>query len=292
MPYWSLDDIPWHAFEASKLRPEHVALVRAACLVEHNSDDYADYLSNVFADDPEFQNAMINWAKEEVQHGMALRRWAELADQHFDFGLSFDLFTKNHHVPVDAKESVRGSHCGELIARCVVESGTSIYYTAIKENSEEPVLKAICAKIAADEYRHYQLFYRYLKEYQKRDKIGLLRRVAIAIERVAEISDNELACAFFSSQQRDKNGSYDQEEFANRYLACVSMLYDQSHIARMTAMVMKAVGLRPNGRLGYLATNIGWRIWRAHAKRVSRYIEGMRATPMPEPVYTQVAAAA
>ncbi|MEQ8266944.1 MAG: hypothetical protein RH982_07095 [Parvibaculum sp.] len=34
-------------------------------------------------------------------------------------------------IPLDAVQSVRGSRGGELIARCVVESGTSSCYTAI-----------------------------------------------------------------------------------------------------------------------------------------------------------------
>ena len=46
-----------------------------------------------------------------------------------------------------------------MIARCVVESGTSSYYSAIRDATEEPVLQEIAGRIAADEYRHYKLFY-------------------------------------------------------------------------------------------------------------------------------------
>ena len=46
-----------------------------------------------------------------------------------------------------------------MIARCVVESGTSSYYSAIRDATDEPVLKEIAGRIAADEYRHYKLFY-------------------------------------------------------------------------------------------------------------------------------------
>ena len=49
-------------------------------MVEHNGGDYATYLCNVFHDDPEFQDTANRWAQEEVQHGEALARWAELAD--------------------------------------------------------------------------------------------------------------------------------------------------------------------------------------------------------------------
>ena len=54
---------------------------------------------------------------------------------------------------------MRGSRRGEMIARCVVESGTSSLYSAIRDASEEPVLKEVAGRIAADEFRHYRLFY-------------------------------------------------------------------------------------------------------------------------------------
>ena len=115
-------------------------MAKAASLVEHNSADYADYLCNVFADDPEFQAAAREWAVEEVQHGEALGRWGELADPSFSFAESMARFRAGYRIPVDAAESVRGSRAGELIARCVVETGTSSFYSALRDASGEPVL--------------------------------------------------------------------------------------------------------------------------------------------------------
>src|SRR5258708_25612692 len=51
----------------------------------------------------------------------------------------------------------------EMVARCVVEIGTSAYYTALREAAAEPVLQEICRHIAADELRHYRLFYKNLR---------------------------------------------------------------------------------------------------------------------------------
>ena len=45
------------------------------------------------------------------------------------------------------------------MARCVVESGTSSMYSALRDSTDEPVLKAICHRIAGDEFRHFRLFY-------------------------------------------------------------------------------------------------------------------------------------
>ena len=58
-------------------------------------------------------------------------------------------FTEGYRLPLEATASVRGSRNGELVARCVVECGTSSFYTAIRDATDEPVLKMVAAKIAA-----------------------------------------------------------------------------------------------------------------------------------------------
>ncbi len=121
-------------------------------MVERNGTDYAIYLNRVFADDPDFRAAADNWATEEVQHGDALGRWAMLADPGWDYEAAFARYKAGYSVPLDADASVRGSRTGELIARCMVETGTSSYYTALAEATDEPVLQQVCRLIAADEY--------------------------------------------------------------------------------------------------------------------------------------------
>ena len=154
--HWTLDDIDWGRFDRSKVSPELVVIIKAAAMVEYNGGDYGSYLRNVFHDDPGFKQAASDWAEEEIQHGAALRRWAEMADPSFDFDKSFQCFTEGYSLPLEAEESVRGSRSGELVARCIVEAGTSSYYRAIGDATDEPVLKQVCSKIAADEIRHYR----------------------------------------------------------------------------------------------------------------------------------------
>src|SRR3546814_20916827 len=73
--HWSLDDIPWDKFDPAKVNPETLPIVKAAAMVESNGRHYAEYLCNVFSDDPEFQQVALDWAEEEVQHGVALGKW-------------------------------------------------------------------------------------------------------------------------------------------------------------------------------------------------------------------------
>jgi rubrerythrin len=270
MAHWSLDDIPWHSFDSSKTQPDLVALVKAASMVEYNGQDYARYLNEVFADDKEFHQVAEQWAQEEVQHGMALRKWAELADPSFDFDRCFKDFTTGYSLPQNVKASVRGSRTGELIARCVVETGTSSYYTAIAESTEEPVLKAVCLKIAADELRHYKLFYTYLKQYLVKENIGRVKRFSVALGRITESEDDELSYAFFAAHN-DGQAVYNRETYGSRYMACAMALYRPRHIERMVSMVFKAVGVKPPDMIGRAVSGIAWRLLQRRARKLDRF---------------------
>ena len=265
---WTLDDIPWERFDPSKVDVETVKVVKAASLVEHNGEDYATYLCNVFRDDPEFQDAARNWAQEEVQHGRALRRWAELADPAFDFATAFARFTAGFRLPLEAEESVRGSRAGELIARCIVETGTSSWYTAIKDGTDEPVLREICRRIAADELRHYKLFYANLQRYLESEALSGWNRVKVAAGRLAETEDDELAYAYYAA-----NGSadpYDRRRCMRAYVMRAYAFYRPHHVDRGMAMIFKAVGLDPKSRLHRVAATLAWRFIDYRTKALTR----------------------
>lgn len=93
---WTLGDIPWGDVDRSALDPGTVTLIKAACMVEHNGADYATCLCNGFRGNDEFRAVVRQWAEEEVQHGRALRRWAEIANPDFDFDTAFAKCTAGY----------------------------------------------------------------------------------------------------------------------------------------------------------------------------------------------------
>ena len=177
MGRWSLDDIPWDRFDRSKLDPDVVRIVKAASLVEYNGGAYAHHLCRIFHDDPDFQQTARGWGEEEIQHGRALARWAKLADPSYDFAAAFERFQAGYQVDFDCDVSRRGSRSEEMIARCMVEVGTSSYYSALRDGVEEPVLREICRNIAADEIRHYKVFYTNLTRCLERERIEPRRSI-------------------------------------------------------------------------------------------------------------------
>jgi hypothetical protein len=268
MGAWTLDDIPWHRFDRAKLDPELVRIVKAASLVEHNGGAYAGHLCLIFADDPDFQETARRWGEEEIQHGVALARWAALADPDFDFAAAFARFRKGFRVDFDTDRSRRGSRSGEMVARCVVEIGTSSYYSALRDAAEEPVLREICRRIAADELRHYRLFYRNLDRYLARERLGRWGRLRVALGRVAESEDDELAYAYYAANEADL--PYDRRRYSRAYARRAFALYRPQHVERGVAMLLKAIGVTPNGRLGLLLSRLAWCLMHARAARLAK----------------------
>ena len=271
MKHWQIDGIAWDRFDTAKVDPELLPLVKAAAMVERNGSDYAVYLNRVFADDPAFRQAADNWATEEVQHGDALGRWATLADPSWDYQAAFARYKAGYHLPLDATASIRGSRTGELIARCMVETGTSSYYTALAEAADEPVLRQICKHIAADEFRHYKLFYDHMRRYLVRENLGVVRRLRVALGRIGESEDDELAFAWHCANQ-PASVKFDRARCTAAYMGRAMVFYRLRHIERGTGMILKAIGLKPRGRLSDLATTLAWRMLQRRQRRFARLL--------------------
>jgi rubrerythrin len=268
MKHWTADDIPWDRFDPARVDPDILKVIKAAAMVEKNSGDYATYLKNVFPGDADFAAAAEAWAVEEVQHGDVLGRWAELADPEFNFIARFGVFQEGYSIPVSASESVRGSRAGELVARCVVEVGTSSYYTSLARATDEPTLKAICFKIAGDEFRHYKLFYTHLQRYLAQERPSTLAKLRVAFGRILESDDDELAYAYFAANGDGE--TYDRRRFADAYAARAYRNYRPAIVERGIAMVFKAAGFNPQGRMARGASKAAWRFMDWRQKRLAQ----------------------
>jgi rubrerythrin len=250
--HWRIEDLPWHLLDPSKVDADVLKVAKAASMVEYNAQDYGKYLCGVFHDDPEFQATVNNWVSEEVQHGKVLGLWCERVDPTFNHEKSFKMYREKIVINTDVKKSIRGSRVGEMVARCMVETGTSSYYSALGEATQEPVLKIICEKIAGDEFRHYKTFYDNLKRYLDKEKLNKFQRLMVAVGRVAETEDDELAFAYYAAN--DGVGEYDRKTYNREYSRRAYSYYQPQHIERGLAMLFKASGLKPHTPAFKLAT--------------------------------------
>jgi len=152
--------------------------------------------------------------------------------------------------------------------RCIVECGTSSYYSALADACAEPVLRQICRKIAADEFRHYKLFYTYLPRYQQAENLGTWGRLRIGWGRIAESEDDELAYAYFVASGAPE--PYDRKRSSRAYIRRAYAHYRRPHIERSLGMAFKAVGLKPGGWLHRGATRLATRFMHRRAARLAR----------------------
>jgi rubrerythrin len=273
MKSWSVETLPWEQIKPDAVNDNTLKVIKAAALVEFNADAYAEYLCKIFHDDEAFISAAKQWAKEEVQHGKALGLWAEKIDPSWSFEDAMETFREGYvpeHFlgPVDA--SIRGSRSGEMIARCMVETATSSYYSAIGDNVDEPVLKQICRHIAADEFKHYKLFYDTLNRYLVKENLGKLKRMRIALSRISESEDDELSFAYYAANE-NKSNEYNRKIYSTAYLSRAYSFYKFKHTERAVAMIFKACGLKPQTLIYKLTTKLAWRKINAEAKKYKKF---------------------
>lgn len=265
MSHWTAQDIPWEAFQQKAVTPELLSVIKAAALVEGNAADYVRYLENVFTNDPSFIAAAQIWGVEERQHGDVLGRWCQLADPTFDYAQALKRFRDHYTLPLDRSDSVRGSRAGELTARCIVECGTSSFYSAIRDATSEPVLKTIAGKIAGDEFRHYRLFELHLRRYLDQRHLNRWHRLHIALGRILEVSDDELALAYWCGN--NIASPYSRQTYSRIYETRAWNLYQFGHIQRGIGMALKACGLSAQGWLSQTLAKWGYRYMRQRIAR-------------------------
>lgn len=256
MSRWTLADLPWSSFRRDLVEPRLLAVVKAAALVEHNSASYGDHLARVFTGDQDLIADARRWSLEEVQHGEALARWVALADPAYDHAEALRCFATRIRAGTPDGRSRRGSRRGELIARATVEVGTSSFYSALAEAVREPLLKGIVGHIAADEFAHYRLFIRHEQRLAAGEPLGRWRRLRIALGRVGESGDDELAYALCCALGH--TARYRRRPYAAAHAAWSMAPYRRDDIARAVALILRSVGWNARGLPARLLASASW----------------------------------
>ena len=190
-------DIPWHEVHREQVAGDDVLfyLVLSASFIESATDTYTSNLIEFFHDDPQVSSWLRErWEREELQHGKALRRYAETAWPEIDWPAAYDRFFQEFSEKC-AGDGLESSRCLEAVSRCIVEMGTASYYSTLSALSPEPVLAQLATLIRRDEVRHYKYFYRYFRAYWEREhpgRLGVLRAIFRRM-RMMDSSDSSIA---------------------------------------------------------------------------------------------------
>jgi len=246
---WSLADIPYDTVDPTRIAndPYLFYMLASASLVEINSDLYTRNLVEYFHGDTDVTNWLVqDWQHEEIQHGVALRRYVNTVWPDFAWKRSFQRFSADY-ARLCRPELLGPTQTLEFAARCVVETGTASLYTMLSRLSPEPVLTGLLSRIRSDEIRHYRNFYHFFLKYQARQSPGSYSVARTLWHRAREIETEDGYCAFKHvylerhPEQRFYEDAY--RMFRKHYAALARRYYPYEMAARM---FVKPLGLNPH----------------------------------------------
>jgi len=200
MAKWDYHHIDYGAIDRARIRSNDdlFKLVAVASFIEITSDLYEKNLAAFYEGDGELTAWLSGvWEPEEVQHGRALRRYVETVWPAFDWEKAYEGFRKEYGAmcTVGAFQPTRA---GEMVARMVVETGTSTFYRALRAYAEElgePVLARIAANIGKDEVHHFEHFENAFLRYNEAEKLTRADITKIILTRLREASDEDVRIA-------------------------------------------------------------------------------------------------
>jgi hypothetical protein len=194
---WTLADLPLDRIEHEKIREDWLIyyLVVAASFVETAAELYTSNLVHHFPDPLAREWLANRWRPEELQHGKALRAYAESAWPSFDWERGYAGFF-DEYSRMCTMEELENSRALEMAARCVVETGTATFYTALHACAREPVLRQLTGFIRRDEVRHYNYFRSFYQAYRAEERVGRLSVLWALRKRFTEAEQEDAYVGF------------------------------------------------------------------------------------------------
>ncbi|WP_413437940.1 ferritin-like domain-containing protein [Sulfuriferula sp. GW1] len=190
---WSLDQIAFDRIAHESIVNEETwfYVLAGASFVESFSDLFTHNLLGHMEGDTEVtQWLRERWEPEELQHGRALRRYVETVWPAFDWQAAFDGFCADYR-PFCKPELLEPTRALEMVARCVVETGTSGLYGLLHKISPEPVLTALVGHIRSDEVGHFKYFYHFFLRYREIERPSRWQVARVLRERLGEIGQED-----------------------------------------------------------------------------------------------------
>lgn len=236
---WHIDDIDFAAVDIPAVRNDEFLFLTlaSASFVEILAEKYGGNLIAHFAGDAEVTEWLHNaWKVEEVQHGQALKAYVQAVWPEFDWEAAYAGFREEYGA-LCTIEQLEPQPALELVARCVVETGTATFYRAMQDYVREPVLRGLLDRIKSDEVAHYAHFRRYFERCNATERHGVLPVVATIWRRVREVRGEDAYIAFRHVQTARHPGRAFQPEEWQRYNQTVKRLarrhYSYSMVVKM-----------------------------------------------------------
>ncbi len=213
-----MKDIDYSAIDIIKVRENHFLfyLLTIASFIEITSETYAENLSDYYYDNPEAVKWINDsWQKEEVQHGKALRNYILHVWPEFTWEKAYDRFLELY-LPLCNTDSFQSTKGLEMLARMIVETGTSTMYKAFEDYAKsfnEPVLAHLSHCIYKDEVNHYGYFDRYFKYYNESEKLERKEILKVIVQRLKEARSEDIEMGYQSMYEIENSGVYNPTSY-------------------------------------------------------------------------------
>jgi rubrerythrin len=242
MRHWTIDDLDWGRLDAQRARADTLLyyLVAGASFVETGAELYTSNLVRHFSHPALRRWLGERWQAEELQHGRALRRYVETAWPELDWPRAYEAFFAEYSAFATV-EALEDEPALELVTRCVIETGTSTFYTALQRRAEEPVLRQLTGYIARDEVSHYRHFRDFLEETRRGAGIGRAGILRALVRRMAQVKSEDAYVGFKHAWRMRHPGAEFREELYARFQADVRAVVERYYPYRMAAQML----LRP-----------------------------------------------
>lgn len=253
---WRVENIDFSRIDVQRAAANEdlLLLLCAASFVESGSDLYSHTLVDFFDGDDEFCAWLRDdWEAEELQHGRALKAYVGAVWPDFDWDASFDGFFAEY-AQTCSREQLEKTRARELVARCVIETGTSSLYRTISQCADEPVLAELAGRIHADEVHHYKVFYQNFKRYNQIERLGRYAVFRALLRRSLEIRNEDEEIAMRHVLAARYPGRADDPEFSARRIERVSrMVMNSLPVDMSVKMMIKPLDLPAGVQRGLLA---------------------------------------
>jgi len=200
MARWNYKDISYDEIDIDLIKGNDFLfrVVSIASFIEITSDIYESNLVDFYKDDKDISSWLRDsWEPEEIQHGKALREYIQRVWSNFDWERAYNGFRKEYSKLCTIDE-FQPTKAKEMLARMVVETGTSTFYRGLREYANsinEPILAKIANYIYKDELYHYEEFYSGFKKYNQKECLGRKEIIKVIYQRLKMANDEDIFIA-------------------------------------------------------------------------------------------------
>lgn len=217
-------DIPYCDIDIDKIKDNDYLFqtLVIASFIEITSNVYEKNLSIYYKDDASTVKWLEDvWMPEEIQHGESLKKYIKTVWPEFDWEQHYEIFL-NSYLPLCRLDAFEPTKAREMIARMVVETGTSTLYKGLANYAKEigePILEDLCHKISKDEVYHFEMFEKVFKKYKEEEKLLKKDIVKVLYDRLKEINNEDVKIAYEALQDDESYDDYMKQtgNFARKY---------------------------------------------------------------------------